>query len=197
MTDSATPRLEPLRISCTSSDCESDLHCFKATRELRKQNREGACRSCGKDLIDWSRIHERELRDTAFTFEALKNELIRHHFWHLAFDQRALNHALRKGRRLLHAAARQRLEKSIARAGNPRDGRQTPFEGNTLFYGQHATATCCRTCIEYWHGIPKSQDLSDEELQYLHGLLVRFIDERLPDLPDAGQKVSPLRNGRG
>ncbi len=36
------------------------------------------------------------------------------------------------------------------------DGRQTPREGNTIFYAQHATASCCRTCIEYWHGIPKN-----------------------------------------
>lgn len=189
------PRLEPLKVSCTSSDCENELHCFKATRELRKQNREGACRSCGKELVDWKRVHKRELRDASFTFEALKNELIRHHFWHQTIDQRAMNHALRKGRLQLNEAARQRIEKSIATAGNPRDGRQTPFEGNSLFYGQHATATCCRTCVEYWHGIPKSHDLSDDEIDYLHALLVRFLDERLPELPDAGQKIPPIRRG--
>lgn len=197
MSGPTKPRLEPLKISCTSSDCDADLHCFKATRELRKQNLEGVCRSCGKDLIDWERIHKRELRDANFTFEALKNEMIRHHFWHLTLDQRAINHALRKGRQQLNEAARKRLEKSVAVAGNPRDGRQTPFDGNALFYGQHATATCCRTCIEYWHGIPKSRDLTEDEVDYLHGLLLRFLAERLPDLPEKGQKVPPLRKARG
>ena len=189
--------LAPLAISCTSSDCDADLHCFKATRKLVKENKAGACRSCGVELIDWPRLHDRSLEDVAFTFGELRRELIRHHFWHLAFDQKALNHAKRKGRRALHEAARRRIETSVARAGMAFDGRQTPRSGNTLYYAQHATASCCRRCIEYWHAIPIDRDLTEEEAEYLTSLVICYLDERLPDLADDAMYVPPQRSSRG
>jgi hypothetical protein len=192
-TSPSSSTLPPLPIRCTSSDCEAGLHCFRATRKLRKENREGACRSCGVELVDWSRLHHRRLNDVDFTFAQLRLELIRHYFWHLNFDQKAVHHALRKGRRNLHAAARSRLQNSVARAGSPWDGRQTPWRGNVIHYAQHAVAACCRTCIQYWHAIPKDRDLTDAELEYLLGLVVRYLDERLPGLPEEPQKVPQIR----
>ena len=35
------------------------------------------------------------------------------------------------------------------------DGKQTPMRGHPVFLAQHATATCCRGCIQKWHGIEK------------------------------------------
>jgi hypothetical protein len=189
-------RLAPLKITCTSSACEADLHCFKATRKLVKENKTGACRSCGVELIDWQRLHGRSLNDVAFTFSQLRRELIRHYFWHLTFDEAAINHARRKGRRALYEAARQRIETSVARAGMPFDGRQTPRSGNTLYYAQHATASCCRRCIEYWHAIPSDQDLTREQVQYLTSLVICYLDERLPDLADDPEYVPPQSHGR-
>ena len=183
----------PLPIRCTSSECDSGLHCFKATQKLRKQGREGACRSCGAQFVDWDRIHGRRLDDVDFTFAQLRLELVRHHFWHLDFDSKAIAHALRKGRTRLYDAARRRLQSSVARAGNAWDGRQTPWHGNTIFYAQHAVAACCRTCIEYWHAIPKDRDLSEIELDYLTGLVLRYLDERLPELPEEPQQLPSVR----
>jgi hypothetical protein len=122
--------------------------------------------------------------------------MIRHHFWHLDFDESAVKHAVRKGRLLLHEAARRRIETSVLRAGQAFDGRQTPREGNTIFYAQHATAACCRTCIEYWHGVPKDRDLTAEEADYLTTLVIAFLDERLPDLADHPVSVPRKSNGR-
>jgi hypothetical protein len=123
MTSPTSPQsLPPLKITCTSSDCEADLHCFKATQKLARANKVGACRACGVELIDWRRVHGRSLDDVAFTFEQLRHELIRHHFWHLPFDQRALNHARRKGRVQLHEAARRRIDTSVGQAGVAFDG---------------------------------------------------------------------------
>jgi hypothetical protein len=187
--------LAPLKITCTSSDCDADLHCFKATRKLVEDNKVGACRKCGVELIDWDRVHARRFDDVDFTFGQLRRELIRHYFWHLAFDEKALNHARRKERILLHEAARRRIDTSVRRAGMAFDGRQTPRSGNTIFYAQHATAACCRTCIEYWHGIPKDRDLTPNQTAYLASLVIAYLDERLPDLDDAPRRV-PLGNGR-
>ena len=32
------------------------------------------------------------------------------------------------------------------------DGKQTPMRGHPVFIAQHATATCCRGCIQKWLG---------------------------------------------
>jgi hypothetical protein len=149
----------------------------------------GKCRSCGADLVDWKRLHRRDLKDAPHTFEALQHELIRHHFFHQKIDETAVRHAQRKGRIKLKEAVRDRLAKYLAPADPPRDGRQTPLQGNAIFYAQRATACCCRTCLEYWHEIPKHRPLTSEELDYCAALVALFIDERLPGLDDGPVKV--------
>jgi hypothetical protein len=104
----------PLKLRCTSADCEKELHCFRATKKLRDENQSGRCRYCGADLIDWDRVHRRDVDDIDFTFESLRRELIRHHFWHVVIDQKAVNHALRKGRKRLLEAAESRIRQSVA-----------------------------------------------------------------------------------
>lgn len=183
----------PLDIKCTDVDCENDLHCFKQLKRMPPEKR-GKCRACGADLVNWPRVHKRDISDAEHTFEALQHETIRHHFFHLNVDETAVRHAQRKGRTLLKAAARHRLEKYLAPAHPPRDGRQTPLAGNAIFYAQHATATCCRTCLEYWHAIPKERPLQDEELDYCAALIDAYLDEKLPDLDDEPIKVP--RRGR-
>jgi hypothetical protein len=189
------PTLKPLKITCTSSDCDNDLHCFKATRKMKSADQAGKCRSCGADLIDWRRLRSRDLQDIDHTFAALRQELIRHHFWHIPFSSRAINYAHRMGRIGLREAVETRLRKSVGPAEPFRDGQQTPMKNitNPIHYAQHATASCCRTCIEYWHGIQKGHDLADDFVLYLRELNTRFLDERLPHLTDMGENVPPIR----
>lgn len=54
-------------------------------------------------------------------------------------------------------------------------GRQTPFIGHPVFVAQHATASCCRKCIEKWHRIERSKVLSNEEINYLSNILIYWI----------------------
>lgn len=193
---SAAESLPPLKISCTSSKCEDGLHCFlqkrRQTGMVVQQDRSrtgGRCRSCGADLVAWDRVYQRDLADVPYTFQMLKYELIRHHFWHLELDQKAINHARRRGRRGMRVAAEQRIRKSIGDATPAWDGRQTPKSGNSLFYAQHATATCCRKCVEEWHGIPRGVPLSQEAVSYFTELLMLFVGERLPQLEEEGVEV--------
>ena len=126
----------PLKLSCTSADCAKQLHCFRATKKLREANQAGRCRSCGAALIDWSRVHRRDLGDADFTFESLRRELVRHHFWHITIDQKAINHARRKGRKRLLEAAEGRIRQSVGPAAPFHDGYQTPWEGSgNAIYG--------------------------------------------------------------
>ena len=53
------------------------------------------------------------------------------------------------------------------------DGKQTPMRGYPVFIAQHATATCCRSCIQKWHGIKKGKVLNDLEIESLVVLVMR------------------------
>lgn len=183
---------EPLKISCTTANCANNLHCFKASRGMAAKDR-GKCRECGADLVDWTRVHLRNIRDAEHTFEALKKEFIRHHFFHKPIDEGAVAHARRKGRINLRAAVHKRLEKYLAPAAPPRDGYQTGYEGNAIYYAQHSTACCCRKCLEYWHAIPQGRDLTAQELEYCAALIDLYLKERLPDLKDEPEKVPRRR----
>jgi hypothetical protein len=197
MTTESVTDLPKLAISCTATDCDQDLHCFRSTKKLREQGLGGLCRKCHIDLIDWPRVHERQIDDVDHTFSELRHEFIRHHFWHVEIDEKAKNHALRKGRIALISSIPTRIANSVAAELPYRDGRQTPFRDNVLHYAQHATASCCRTCIEYWHNIPKGRPLTEPEQEYLGSLMARYIEDRLPDLPDGPTRVPPHRRSPG
>jgi hypothetical protein len=187
------PELKPLKLSCDHAECEQGLHCFRESRRRAsaEEREPGSCQQCGARLVDWSRMHKRDRGDTAHTFIALRREWIRHRFWHADIDQRAMNYALRKGRRGLPMAMDSRLRSAIG-VKHSRDGQQTPWSGNILYYAQHATASCCRRCLQYWHGIPEDRPLTDDEIEYFVDLGLRYIFERIPDLPDEGQKVARI-----
>ena len=198
MTESAgaTSAPAPLKITCSSRDCPNNLHYFRSRQATMVTEQGGSgsvCVECGADLVDWARVYQRNARDVEYTFKALKFELIRHHYWHKPIDQQAVNHALRKGRVLLREALENRLGKYVGPAHPPFDRRQTPREGQVVFYAQHATAACCRVCIEEWHGIEQGRLLTTSELTYLGDLAWRYIEERMPDLPAGPTYVPPIR----
>lgn len=183
------------KITCTSSDCSRDLHSFLRIRPGNDSYRNGTCRVCNADLIDWARLDRRDLSDIEHTFESLKNELIRHKYWHENIDPIAMNHAKRKGLDGLRKATERRLRKYV---GPPqeelfRDGSQTPLSGNVIYYAQHATATCCRKCIEAWHGIDRDRTLTDLEVGYMSELVMTYVEQRLPSLNTYGIYVPRKR----
>lgn len=192
MTDPARKRLEPLEITCSSSDCNSGLHCFRQTKKMKAADEGGRCKYCGVKLIDLSRTYRRDLSDVKYTIESLKYELWRHYYWHIEIDQLAVNHARRKGKSGMRVAAENRIRKAVGDANPSLDGRQTPKKGNALYYAQHATATCCRKCIEDWHGIPMGKSLSDDQIQYFADLVMLYVEERLPFLTEKGEYVPPI-----
>ena len=179
---------DPLKITCTSSDCKNPkrpTHCFKPKRG--QTGPPGTCRECGADLVDWERVHQRNLADSANTFSALENETFRHHMMHVDVSPRVRQLALAQGRKVLRARTEKAIRSSLTRprSENPYDGRQTPREtsdsARIQHYAQHATATCCRQCLEYWHGIPAEANLTEEQMQYCVGLAWEYIERRLDD----------------
>jgi len=59
------------------------------------------------------------------------------------------------------------------------DGKQTPMKGHPVFIAQHATATCCRGCIQKWHGIEKGRALKTAEIDYVVALIMGWIERQL------------------
>lgn len=56
------------------------------------------------------------------------------------------------------------------------DGKQTPMrQVHPVFIAQHATATCCRGCIEKWHHIPRDKVLSDKDIEFIVELIMEWI----------------------
>ena len=186
MIDPFPEELAPLNVKCMQSDCEQGLHCYRSTAKMVRDKTAGRCRSCGVALVDWGRVHDRDLSDAAFTFDAMRTEFIRHHFWHIEIDDQAMAHARKKGKAAILEAVPKRLTQSIGKAQPFRDGTQTPFQGRVVFYAQHATATCCRKCVDEWHGIPQGRALTAEEIDYLSQLAIRYLRERLVGVPDIG-----------
>lgn len=82
-----------------------------------------------------------------------------------------------KGMAVVLQHAQDFLAKRLQPAVIPNDGKQTPFRGHPVFVAQHATACCCRHCLEKWHYIPRGRDLSAEELAYVLKVLERWLDK--------------------
>jgi len=61
------------------------------------------------------------------------------------------------------------------------DGKQTPMRGHPVFVAQHATATCCRDCIQKWHGMKKGRVLNDREIDLLVCLVMGWIEGQIND----------------
>jgi hypothetical protein len=185
------------KIRCTMSACSDGLHCYRLTQRLARVLGPGACRECKRPLISLDRTGQRDLGDIDHTFAALQTEAIRHYFWHAPFGQKALDYAKRAGRRALHERIVKRIRSRIGAAEPFRDGAQTPIttaKADALDFTLHAIASCCRTCANYWHGLPKGRELTESEIGYLSELGRRYLDARLPGLPEEGQRV-PSRHG--
>jgi ribosomal protein L34E len=194
--DGVWTRFEQVKITCTTSMCDADLHCFLLTMKLAKILSPGSCRTCGKPLVSLQRTAERDLSDIDATFAALQRDCIRHFFWHVPFGQKALNYARRAGRIKLEDRIESRIRSRIGDAEPYRDGQQTPIahdRADALDFAQHAVAACCRKCAQYWHGIPTGRPLDEDEVAYLSELVRRYLRARLPDLQDGPMKVPPIR----
>lgn len=81
----------------------------------------------------------------------------------------------RKGMETIRRHAADFVRTRLAPAVIPNDGRQTPMRGHPVFIAQHATACCCRKCLEKWHRIPAGRELSAAEQRYVVAVLMAWI----------------------
>jgi hypothetical protein len=81
----------------------------------------------------------------------------------------------KKGLPLIRQHARDLILKKLAATKPIKDGKQTPYRGHPVFIAQHATATCCRTCLFKWHRIPKGKELSAQEIEYIVDVIESWL----------------------
>ena len=84
-----------------------------------------------------------------------------------------------KGMDTIRSHARDFVEKRLSSEAPENDGKQTPMKGHPVFIAQHATACCCRGCLEKWHSIPSGKVLTQAEQEYITDVLMEWIKRAL------------------
>ena len=69
------------------------------------------------------------------------------------------------------------IDERLVPADLPNNGKQTPMRNHPVFIAQHATATCCRGCLQKWHSIAKGHQLNAEEKAYVLSVLERWLSD--------------------
>ena len=87
-----------------------------------------------------------------------------------------------KGWNVIRAQTERIIRERLAPAVPPNDGSQTPMRGHPVFKAQHATATCCRGCLNKWHGIRPGHAFSEEELSYVTEMILGWLRDQAGDL---------------
>lgn len=90
-----------------------------------------------------------------------------------------------KGRPTIRQHTFDIISQRLASAYPHKDGKQTPYKGHPVFIAQHATATCCRSCLMRWHHIPKGKELGHNEKIYVTRVIIRWLQRQLVLLVDA------------
>lgn len=71
------------------------------------------------------------------------------------------------------------INKNLKIYNKEKDGHQTPTKNHPVFIAQHATATCCRGCIEKWYHIPKEKELNDKEIKSIKAIIMSWINREI------------------
>ena len=84
----------------------------------------------------------------------------------------------KKGMETIERHAEDFVRKNLAPAHIPNDGKQTPMHGHPVFKAQHATACCCRGCLNKWYKVPLKTELTEVQQKKIVNLLMAWIREQ-------------------
>ncbi len=71
------------------------------------------------------------------------------------------------------------IEHRLASSFPKNDGKQTPMHGHPSFIAFHATATCCRGCMNKWYHIPKGRKLTSNEKKFICDLVMAYLKKEM------------------
>ena len=107
-----------------------------------------------------------------FTLQKLKKSKFRNSF-HL--KEKDISYCKKNGYLKIKSHATDFINKRLAPCDIINDGKQTPMKGHPVFIAQHATGTCCRSCLYKWHAIQKDRNLTNNEINYIVNLIMAWI----------------------
>jgi hypothetical protein len=55
------------------------------------------------------------------------------------------------------------------------------MRGHPVFIAQHATACCCRGCLNKWYHVPQNIELNARQQEQIVHLLMSWIKEEMKD----------------
>ena len=84
-----------------------------------------------------------------------------------------------KGMEVIEKHCHDFIEKNLSFYSSQKDGHQTPMKAHPVFIAQHATATCCRGCLEKWYKIPKNRKLTEKEKKFIQALIITWIEKEV------------------
>lgn len=116
------------------------------------------------------------MSDLDAIFKALSRSAFRNKF-HL--QGKDLVYLRTKGLPTVIVHAGEFIARRLALAVIRNDGKQTTNRGHPVFVAQHATACCCRNCLEKWHKIPQGRTLTPDEQTYIIKVLERWLHNEL------------------
>jgi len=93
-------------------------------------------------------------------------------------SQKDRDYIATKGLETIKEHAFQFVNSRVAPDFPKNDGKQTLMKGHPVFIAQHATATCCRKCIQKWHGIEKGRTLNGSEINFIVTLIMGWIERQ-------------------
>ncbi|OHV08182.1 DUF4186 domain-containing protein [Kushneria phosphatilytica] len=123
------------------------------------------------------------MEEIATVLERLRGSTFRRRF-HLKPRER--DYLETRGRAAVNTHAREFIARRLAPAEPPHDGRQTPWRGHPVFVAQHATATCCRSCLARWHGIEPGRVMSDDEQARVVEVIMAWLTHEAPQASEQG-----------
>lgn len=112
------------------------------------------------------------MRDLNDLFAALARSRFRRSF---SLGARERAYLAAKGLATVAVHAQTFVAQRLAPALPQNDGQQTPFRGHPVFIAQHATATCCRGCLEKWHRLPAGRVLTAQEQAHVVAAIMRWL----------------------
>jgi len=128
------------------------------------------------------------MRELSDLFAALDKSTFRRKFCLRDKEQKYFQE---KGADVICQHAEDIIRKRLAPANPTSDGKQTPMRGHPVFVAQHATATCCRGCLQKWHYIKRGKELSETEIEYVVKVLLAWLDQQ--ELPNSQQCSDQLK----
>ena len=116
----------------------------------------------------------RECAEMTFdvAFERLSRSKFRSRFRLSDADRRYISE---KGMDAIRRHAEDFVRCRLAPAQPQNDGRQTPMRGHPVFKAQHATATCCRGCLEKWWKVAKGLELTKVQQEKIVNFIIEWI----------------------